>query len=114
VRVNLIKEKTVFDFAKEHATSVNAFTRWVEIIKKADVGKPQDFVNLFGRKNVDLLGNNSDRICFDVGGNNYRIICSYYFNDTIETATLFVKWIGTHAEYDALNDQDRQYIVDKF
>ncbi|MDZ7718569.1 MAG: type II toxin-antitoxin system HigB family toxin [Balneolaceae bacterium] len=114
MRVHLIKEKTVLDYATKHATSAGAFERWVEIIKKADVNKPQDFVNLLGRKNVDILGKNSDRICFDVGGNDYRIICSYYFNDTIETVTLFVKWIGTHAEYDALNNQDKQYTVEKF
>lgn len=114
MRVHLIKEKTVLDYAKKHATSIGAFKRWTEIIKSASIDKPQDFVNLFGSKNVDLLGNDSHRVCFDVGGNKHRIICSYYFNSTIHTVTVFVKWIGTHADYDALNDRGEQYTVDQF
>lgn len=114
MKVHLIKEKTILDYAKEHATTLSAFERWVGIIKNADIERPQDFVDLFGQKNVDILGNKSDRVCFDVGGNKYRIICSYYFNATINTVTIFVKWIGTHAEYDVLNDREEQYTVDKF
>jgi mRNA interferase HigB len=114
MKVHLIKEKTVLDYAKEHATSIGAFKRWTENIKGASIDKPQDFVDLFGPKNVDILGNDSNRVCFDVGGNKHRIICSYYFNASINTVTVFVKWIGTHAEYDALNDRGEQYTVDKF
>lgn len=114
MKVHLIKEKTVLDYASKHATSVNAFERWVEIVKNGIIEKPRDFVDLFGQMNVDLLGNKSNRVCFDVGGNKHRIICSYYFNETIDTVTIFVKWIGTHAEYNALNDRDEQYTIDKF
>jgi len=116
MRVHLIKEKTVLDYAKEHASSTGAFVRWVEIIKSGEIviEKPQDFVDLFGAKNVDILGKDSNRLCFNVGGNKHRIICSYYFNETINTVTVFVKWIGTHSEYDALNDRGEQYTVDKF
>lgn len=116
MRVHLIKEKTVLDYANKHATSTKAFERWVQIVKngEVDVKKSQDFVDLFGQKNVDILGNKSDRVCFDVGGNKHRIICTYYFNETIDTVTIFIKWIGTHAEYDALLDRNEQYTVDKF
>jgi len=114
MRVHLIKEKTVLDYASKHVSSISAFERWVEIIKKADITKPQDFIDLFGQNSVDLLGKKSDRVCFDVGGNKHRIICAYYFNEKIDTITIFVKWIGTHAEYDALNGRDEQYTIDKF
>ncbi|MCC5943011.1 MAG: type II toxin-antitoxin system HigB family toxin [Balneolaceae bacterium] len=114
MRIHLIKEKTVIDYANEHATSTGAFLRWIEIIKNADIKKPQDFVDLFGSKSVDILGNKSDRVCFNVGGNKHRIICSYYFNETVNTVTIFVKWIGTHAEYDAINEREEQYTIDKY
>lgn len=116
MKVHLIKEKTVLDYAKKHATSTGSFERWVEKIKSADIdiNKPQNFVEVFGPIIVDILGNKSDRICFNIGGNKHRIICSYYFNEAINTVTIFVKWIGTHAEYDALNDRGEQYTVDKF
>lgn len=114
MKVHLIKEKTVLDYAKKHATSTSAFERWIEKIKSGDVNKPQDFVDIFGSTTVDILGNKSDRLCFNVGGNKHRIICSYYFNEIINTVTVFVKWIGTHAEYDALNERGEQYTVDTF
>lgn len=116
MRVHLIKEKTILDYANEHAASTRAFVRWIDLINcgNIDINKPQDFIELFGPGNVDILGKKSDRICFDVGGNKHRIICSYYFNDSINTVTLFVKWIGTHAEYNVLNDRGEQYTVDRF
>jgi mRNA interferase HigB len=114
MKVHLIKEKTVLDYARIHASSTSAFERWVEIIKNADINKPQDLFDLFGQKGVDLLGQRSNRVCFDIGGNKHRIICSYYFNNGVGTVTLFVKWIGTHAEYDALNDRSEQFTIDKF
>lgn len=114
MKVHLIKDKTVLDYANEHASSTRAFERWVDKIKSGDIKKPQDLVDLFGQENVDLLGKKSDRVCFDVGGNKHRIICAYYFNKSINTVTIFVKWIGTHAEYDALNDRNEQYTIDKY
>lgn len=114
MKVHLIKQKTVLDYAKEHASSTRAFERWVDEIKSGIIKKPQDLVDLFGQENVDLLGQKSNRVCFDVGGNKHRIICSYYFNKSIDTVTIFVKWIGTHAEYDALNNRNEQYTIDKY
>jgi mRNA interferase HigB len=63
---------------------------------------------------ADLLGQSSNCVIFNVGGNKFRIICSYYFNEEIDSVTLFVKWIGTHAEYDQLCDRGKQYTVDKY
>jgi mRNA interferase HigB len=61
---------------------------------------------------ADLLGNGSNRVVFDIGGNNYRMICSYYFSSS--TVHLFVKWIGTHSDYDKLCKERKQYTIDQF
>lgn len=39
-----------------------------------------------------------EKVCFDVGGNKWRIIASINY----EFQTVFLKWIGTHSEYDKL------------
>ena len=49
---------------------------------------------------ADLLGDGTEKVIFDIGGNNYRIICKYWFSR--DDVHLYVKWIGTHAEYDKL------------
>jgi mRNA interferase HigB len=40
-----------------------------------------------------------DRACFEVAGGNDRLIASFDFRRQI----VFVKFIGTHAEYDAID-----------
>ena len=57
-------------------------------------------------------GNGSNRVVFDVGGNNYRVICKYWFG--ITRVHLYVKWIGTHAEYDKICALRKQYNVNEY
>lgn len=61
---------------------------------------------------ADLLGDGSNRIVFNIAGNNYRMICKYHFG--ITRVHLFIKWIGTHAEYAKLCDGNKQYTVDTY
>lgn len=38
-------------------------------------------------------------IVFNISGNSYRLICTVFF----PAKTLYVKFIGTHAQYDKTN-----------
>jgi mRNA interferase HigB len=50
---------------------------------------------------------NRDRPHFEVAGGNYRLIASFDFRLKI----VFVKFIGTHAEYDAIRCSDSCQIL---
>ena len=76
MRVHLIKKQTVEDFVKTNVQSRNSFEDWLEKIKYADWEKPDDIKATYG--SADLLGKSSNRIVFDIGGNNYRMICKYF------------------------------------
>jgi len=78
--------------------------RWV------DWNEPKDIISTFN--SADLLGKNSDRVVFNIGGNNYRLICKYHFGNM--KVHLFIKWIGTHAEYTKLCNDGKQFDIDVY
>jgi len=110
LKVHLIKSTTLVEYAKKHASGTSSFNQWISKVKRADWEKPQDMLDTFN--SVDLLGKGCSRAVFDIGGNDYRLICSYHFGKTM--VHLFVKWIGTHAEYEELCKMNRQYTVDHY
>lgn len=79
-----------------------------ESIKGANWEVINDIKQTFG--SADIIEN--DRIVFNIGGNNYRLICSYWFGPGM--IHLYVKWIGTHAEYTKICNQNLQYEIDDF
>ncbi|MDZ7660390.1 type II toxin-antitoxin system HigB family toxin [Fodinibius sp.] len=110
MKVHLIAEQTVNKYAKEHATSISSFNRWIRRLENAEWENANDIRKTF--PSADPLGKGSDRVVFDVGGNKHRIICEYNFGKT--RVHLYVNWIGTHAEYTELCNQGRQYTVDEY
>lgn len=110
MKVHLISKDTIEEFAVKNARSRPSFEDWLTKLKTADWQKPEDVQATYNT--ADLLGNGSDRVVFDIAGNNYRMICKYWFGLT--RVHLYVKWMGTHAEYDGLCRQNKQYTADEF
>jgi mRNA interferase HigB len=44
----------------------------------------------------------SDRVVFNIKGNDYRLVAAVDF----EKGIVWIKWIGTHAEYDRIDVKD--------
>ena len=110
MKVHLIKKQTIEDFCLGHARSKRSFELWLTALKSANWKTPEDIQHTFG--SADILGNGSERVIFDIGGNNYRMICKYVFGKT--QIHLFVCWIGTHAEYSNLLKRKEQYAVNLY
>jgi mRNA interferase HigB len=92
----IINRKLLLDFTRKHADAIRPVTKWL-----SDVGKAQwsSFVDV--KKTyitADYVGN--DHIVFDIKGNNYRIVTIVIFEDNVVN----IRWAGTHAEYDKIND----------
>ena len=107
MKVHLIKKKTILEFIKVHNNSKKDFEQWMSILNAANWNKPLDIGCLFPTS--DLLGNGSNRVIFNIGGNKYRMICTYYFGQRM--VRLYIKWIGTHKEYTALCKEGKQYYI---
>lgn len=105
MKIHLVKEKTIGHYCEGQARAKPSFEGWLTKLHGADWKIPDDINQTFGT--ADLFG--ESRVVFDIGGNNYRMICKYKFAPA--EVRLYVCWIGTHAEYDALCARNEQYTV---
>lgn len=107
MKVHLIKKQSIEEYMLQNARSRPSFRLWLNLLKHADWEEPAHIMETFAT--ADLLGNGSDRVVFNIAGNNYRVICKYHIG--ITRVHLYVKWIGTHAAYTELCNNGNQYIV---
>ena len=110
MKVHLIRKETIETFAQQNAQSRVGFEEWTTKLKYADWEVPADMQVTF--RSTDLLGNGSNRVVFDIGGNKYRMIAKYAFGD--RQVHLFIWWIGTHAEYDKLCKASEEYNISDY
>lgn len=87
--------KKIRDYGKKHPQFFESLDNWYSIVEKANWCNFHDVKGVFN--SADAVGNNL--YVFNVRGNQLRIVVKIVFR----VRTVFVKFIGTHAEYDKLN-----------
>ncbi len=108
--IYVVSEKNIYDYVKGHSQYKSSIEAWVSIVKGETWRIPQDIVKTFGLKATDLIGGN--RVVIDIRGNNIRVIAKYQFSEKLKKTRLYIKWIGTHAEYSKL--KGKELSVDMF
>jgi len=88
----IISKGPLNQFIEKHPTAKNAVWNWYQKAKTADWKDFSELRETFGSADYAEDG----LVIFNVGGNKYRIIARVIFR----TRTLFIKFIGTHAQYD--------------
>jgi mRNA interferase HigB len=91
----IITKKKLVEFYELYPDSENALNDWYKIVKKADWSNFNYVKATFNT--ADYVGN--EHFIFNIRGNNYRLITMIFF----KTRTVFIRFIGTHAEYDKIN-----------
>ena len=110
MRVRLVTKTTVEKYIAGNIQSRASFESWLESLKDAEWDTPHDIKNTFN--SADMPGKGSKRVVFNIGGNNYRMICQYYFGNS--KVCLYINWIGRHADYTKLCDTGKQYTIDDY
>jgi mRNA interferase HigB len=91
----IISHKAIRQFAIEHPKLLRALERWYNITLKANWS---DFGEMKMQFNsVDAVGDGL--FVFNIKGNDCRLIVRIIFR----TRTVFIRFIGTHKQYDELN-----------
>ena len=94
--MRLISIKKLKDFwEKGHADSEQPLKVWYQIIKQGNFFSPNDIKLLF--PSSSFIGGN--RVVFNISGNKYRLVVHIRYDLQI----LYIRFIGTHAEYDKIN-----------
>jgi len=94
--MNIIAVKTLRDFWKTHAQAETPMRALYNRLIARDWDGPQEIKDAFGTT-VDFIGDN--RVIFDVSGNKYRVIIAFAYPYKCG----FIKFVGTHAEYDKID-----------
>lgn len=69
---------------------------WYDTVEKTNFENPNEVIGYFSK--ADTVGNG--RIVFNIARNKYRLIVKFEY----ERKFAFVRFIGTHKEYDQIED----------
>ncbi|MGF1548994.1 MAG: type II toxin-antitoxin system HigB family toxin [Sphingomonadaceae bacterium] len=93
--MRLIARSTLAAFWEKHPATRASLLHWIGVVKAAEWKNAAEVQAGFSK--AKALG--GDRVRFEVAGGDYRMIVAFDFRRGIA----FVKFIGTHAEYDRID-----------
>jgi mRNA interferase HigB len=93
--MRVISRRPLREFATKHPPAKAPLDAWFAEARTADWSSFTDVKAAFGSADV-VAGN---RVIFNIGGNKYRLIVKVAY----KSRTIFVRFVGTHAEYDKID-----------
>jgi mRNA interferase HigB len=105
--VRIISRKTLRRFidtltgTKDQRALKSALDSWFHEALRAEWRTPADVVRAYA--NASIVG--SDRVVFNIKGNSYRLVVAVHYAHQI----VFIKWIGSHADYDKIDVKTVNY-----
>jgi mRNA interferase HigB len=96
--VRVIALKTLKDFWRKHPDAENPLRAWYTEAKSAEWRNPREIKAEY--RTASILRNN--RVVFNIKGNTYRLVVAVKY----EFQLVYIRFIGTHAEYDKIDAQE--------
>jgi mRNA interferase HigB len=85
----------LYQYAELNPQIKGPINDWYEKVHSANWGSLTDIKNDFD--SLDFVGN--DRYVFIIKGNKFRLVVMIHF----DIRTIYIRFIGTHAEYDKID-----------
>ena len=86
---------------RDHVALKAALDAWFDEVRRARWANSADVRRLYATASIV----SADRIVFNIKGNDYRLVAAVDFEKSI----VWIKWIGTHAEYDHIDVRSVEY-----
>ncbi len=94
--VRVIARSTLRSFWEAgHADAEQPLKAWYAEASAADWGTMMDIKARYAHASVI----DAERVVFNIGGNKYRLVAKVWFAGR----AVWIKFVGTHAEYDAID-----------
>ena len=96
--MHIIAKKRLREFWEVHPDAEEPLLAWYREVEKEDWDQPARVKEKYG--NTSIVGDK--RVVFNIKGNDYRLVVRIDYRSQI----VFVRFIGTHMEYDAINAEE--------
>lgn len=93
--MRVIARPVLREFWEKFTDAEQPLKAWLTEAESAAWRTPQEIKNRYA--NASVIADN--RVVFNIGGNKYRLIVHFHY----EYGIARIKFIGTHAEYDAID-----------
>lgn len=91
----IFAKSTLREYWEKQLDTEQYLKTWYDMAMSADWKSPADVKQTYA--NASILKNS--RIVFNIKGNSYRLITKFNF----EKQWIFIRFIGTHKEYDKID-----------
>jgi len=96
--MRIIAKRTLREFWERNTMAEEPLLAWYREVLKEDWDTPAKLKEKY--RNASIVGGN--RVVFNIKGNDYRLVVKINYPGRI----VFVRFVGTHAEYDAINPEE--------
>jgi mRNA interferase HigB len=93
--MNIYNKSTIVEFYSIHTNCKKTLENWYHDVSTKQWKKPNDIIKDYSKARTIK----NDRAIFEINGSEYRLIAEINYSK----GWLFIKFIGTHAEYDKVN-----------
>ena len=105
--MRVVARKTLIQFVeklrgrKDQKAVKSALDAWFHEARQADWKSPADVRKAYATASII----SSERVVFNIMGNEFRLVVAIQYRQQI----IFIKWLGSHAEYDQIDVRTVQY-----
>jgi mRNA interferase HigB len=98
--MRIISKKTLKDFydRPKYSDSKNALEAWHKEVLKLEWSNPNEIKEMY--RSASIIGDT--KVVFNIAGNKYRLAVAINYYAKI----VFVKFIGTHKQYEKINIEE--------
>ncbi len=96
--MRIITKKRLREFYERYKDAEQSLLSWYREVEKEDWDTPAEVKEKY--RSASILGDS--RVVFNIKGNKYRLVVKIKY----EYRVVYIRFVGTHAQYDAIDAEE--------